>query len=295
MVKGIHILLTYDCNFECDHCFLYCGPHFRGTFTGEQLRVLKEEVENLGTISWVYFEGGEPFLYYPLMMEGISMMKDAASEIGVVTNAYWATTVKDARLWLHPLKELDISDLSLSDDAFHFTAIDNEAKRALKAAKELDIPVNTICIHEPTVEKGQKKGEPVIGGGVMLRGRAVEKLIEGLPRRNYDTFTECPFEDLEEPQRVHVDCYGNVHICQGVSMGNMWETPLSELIVGYDPSTHPICEPLIEGGPALLAQEYDLVHEDTYVDACHFCYSMRLALVDIFPQYLAPRQVYGLK
>jgi hypothetical protein len=295
MVKGIHILLTYDCNFECDHCFLYCGPHFKGTFTREQLRSLLREVEKIGTISWVYFEGGEPFLYYPLMVEGISMMKDAVSKTGVVTNAYWATTVDDARLWLSPLKTLEISDLSLSDDAFHFAGDDNEAKRAFQAAKELGMPVNTICIDEPTVEKGQDRGEPVIGGGVMLRGRAVETLTEGLPRRKYDSFTECPFEDLEDPQRVHVDCYGNVHICQGVSMGNMWEIPLSELIATYDPLTHPICGPLVEGGPALLAKTYDVVHEDTYVDACHFCYCTRLALVNTFPHYLTPRQVYGLE
>jgi len=26
MIKEVHFLLTYTCNFECDHCFLYCGP-----------------------------------------------------------------------------------------------------------------------------------------------------------------------------------------------------------------------------------------------------------------------------
>jgi len=32
-----------------------------------------------------------------------------------------------------------------------------------------------------------------------------------------------------------------------------------------------------------------------YVDACRFCYLVRLALIDKFSQYLAPRQVYGLE
>lgn len=26
MLTGVHLLLTYTCNFACDHCFLYCGP-----------------------------------------------------------------------------------------------------------------------------------------------------------------------------------------------------------------------------------------------------------------------------
>jgi hypothetical protein len=295
MVCGLHILLTYECNFTCDHCFLYCRPDSPGTFTFHQLHQLCEEVQTIPELTWVYFEGGEPFLYYPLMVKGISIMRDAGMKTGVVTNAYWATTVEDARIWLDPLKHLGISDLSLSDDAFHFEIEDNEAKRALQAAKAMNIPVNTICLDEPTVKKGQKKGEPVIGGGVMLRGRAVETLIEGLPTRRYDAFTECPHETLEDPQRVHVDCYGNVHLCQGLSMGNMWKTPLSTVFQTYDPLAHPICGPLIEGGPARLAETYDVPHENSYVDACHFCYLMRLALLDVFPEYLAPRQVYGIE
>jgi len=52
---------------------------------------------------------------------------------------------------------------------------------------------------------------------------------------------------------------------------------------------------LVRGGPALLAREYEVEHEDKYVDACHFCYMIRLKLLDRFPQYLTPKQVYGLE
>lgn len=294
MVTGIHILLTYNCNFTCDHCFLHCGPDSQGTFTLSQLHRLCCEMKKIPGLTWVYFEGGEPFLYYPLMVEGISMMNDAGMKTGVVTNAYWATTGDDACIWLTPLKSLGISDLSLSDDAFHFDSEDNQAKQALQAARNLDIPVNTICIDTPTMKKGQKKGEPVVGGGVMLRGRAVETVIEGLPRHPGDIFIQCPYEDLEDPQRVHVDCYGNVHICQGISIGNMWKTPLSELLQSYDYTSHPICKHLAEGGPAQLAEAYDVPPRSEYVDACHFCYCIRLTLLDKFPHHLAPRQVYGL-
>jgi hypothetical protein len=76
-------------------------------------------------------------------------------------------------------------------------------------------------------------------------------------------------------------------------MGNMWETPLSELVKSYKATEHPVCAALVRGGPAELAKHHELEHEDGYVDACHFCYLMRKALVDRFPEYLAPRQVYG--
>jgi hypothetical protein len=156
----------------------------------------------------------------------------------------------------------------------------------------------SIGIDKPTVEEGidkeQAKGKPVIGGGVMFRGRAVEKLIEDLPRRPWEEFTECPYEDLKNPERVHLDAYGYIHLCQGLSMGNMWDAPLSKIVKHYSADSHPICGPLVNGGPARLVKEYDVQHEDGYVDACHMCYLVRLALLDKFPQYLAPRLVYGL-
>ena len=299
MLTGIHFLLTYSCSFECDHCFLYSSPQAKGTFTLNQIRTVLEELGKIGTIEMVFFEGGEAFLFYPLMVEGIRIARDKGFKAGIVTNAYWATTEEDAELWLKPLSELGISDLSLSDDAFHYEdEKESLAKHALAAAKKLGMPVGVISIEEPQVEirkdEGQGRGEPVVGGSTMFRGRAVEKLIKDLPTRWWEELTECPYEDLRDPKRVHLDAYGNVHLCQGLSMGNMWQTPLSELVKNYDGDSHPICGPLLKGGPALLAREYQVEREDRYVDNCHFCYWLRLALLDRFPEYLGPRQVYGL-
>jgi organic radical activating enzyme len=300
MLTGIHFLLTYMCNLECDHCFVYSGPNAKGIFTLSQIRKVLDEATKIGTIEWIYFEGGEPFLFYPLMLEGIEIARNMGFKVGVVTNAYYATSEEDAELWLSPLCKLEISDLSISDDSFHYKkGKDNPAKRALAAAKRLGIPVNSICIDKPSIETGidkeLDKGAPVIEGGAMFRGRAVEKLVEGLPQRGWEQFTECPYEDLKEPKRVHLDPYGNVHLCQGLSMGNMWENPLSILAGNYNADSHPICGPLVRGGPARLAKKYNIEYEDKYVDACHFCYLVRLALIDRFPQYLAPKQVYGLE
>jgi hypothetical protein len=300
MLTGIHFLLTYACNFECDHCFLFCGPDAKGTFTLQQLREIFDEIPKIGTIEWVYFEGGEPFLFYPVMLKGIEMAHKLGLKTGIATNAYWATAVEDAGLWIEPLRYLDLADLSLSDDAYHHGEEEmNPARVALVAAEKGGVPVGTITIEEPTVEedahKQQEKGGPVIGGGVMFRGRAVDKLTEGLPRRSWQEFTECPYEELEEPKRVHLDPFGNVHLCQGLSMGNTVRTPLAALVEAYDAKAHPVVGPLLRGGPAELAREYGVGHEASYVDACHMCHLVRLALLDRFPDYLAPRQVYGVE
>ncbi len=297
MLTGIHFLLTYRCTFECDHCFLFGSPNAQGTFTFIQVKQVLDEAARLGTIRRVYFEGGESMLFYPLLLAGIRAARKLGFEVGIVTNGYFATCVEDAELWLGPLSELGIADLSISDDAFHSDDAESPARRATRAALNLGMPAATICIDKPTVivdTRDGEKGEPVVGGDVMFRGRAAEMLTQGLPTRPWDSFTECPHERLDQPGRVHVDPYGNVHLCQGLSMGNLWETPLSQLVTTYSAAAHPIARALVEGGPARLAKEYNVAHADGYVDACHCCYRVRQALVDRFPQYLAPKQVYGL-
>ncbi|UCG70066.1 MAG: radical SAM protein [Thermoplasmata archaeon] len=297
MLTGIHLLLTYMCNMECEHCFVYSSPSAKGTFTLNQIREILDELLEIGTIEWVYFEGGEPFMFYPLMIEGIKLAKERGFKTGVVTNAYWVTSEEDAELWLRPLCELGISDLSISDDSFHYEEKENPAKLAQAAAKKLGMPVGSICIDKPRVdaETNPLKGEPVVRGGALLKGRAVEKLIVDRPKRKFNAFAECPEEDLKNPKRVHLDPLAYVHICQGLVMGNIWEKKLSEMIMNYDAEKHPICGPLLSGGPANLAKKYEVEHKEVYVSACHFCYEVRRKLLDRFPKYLAPRQVYGME
>ncbi len=298
MLTQIHLLLTYKCTLECDHCFCYSSPSCEGTMNLSQIQNVFNEAEKIGSVVWIYFEGGEPFLYYPILLEGIRLARSKGFKVGIVTNSYWATSVEDAEAWLKPLAEMKIHDLSLSDDQFHYDEDENLPKNARRAAEKLGIPLTIIEIQKPYLEakpgEGVGKGKAVIGGGAMFKGRAVEKLLEGLPTVNSNELNVCPHEDLENPERVHIDCYGQVQLCQGLSIGNMFQKPLSEIIGDYDPHSHPICGPLIEGGPSFLAEELNVPNEDEYVDECHFCYEIRKALIEHYPEYLAPKQVYGI-
>jgi len=300
MLTHVHLLLTYQCSFECDHCFLYSGPFAQGTMTLRQVQQIIEESVKVGSVEWIYFEGGEPFLFYPLLVEGVRIAKKSGFQVGIVTNAYWAITEEDASIWLQPFQEIGLDHLTVSDDFFHHgEEKSSSARRASRAAQKLGVDTSSICIKKPFVEEvpglGQSRGTSVIGGGAMFRGRAVETLAPGLPQRPWYELTQCPFEKLKSPSRVHIDPYGYIHVCQGVSLGNMFEKPFSELITLYNAELHPICEPLLRGGPAALAQQYHVTHEKSYTDECHFCYLARRELLDRFAEYLAPRQVYGLQ
>ncbi len=300
MLTGIHFILTYTCNFECDHCFLYSSPKSQGTFTISQVTRVLEESQKIGTVDWIFYEGGEPFLFFPLLNESIRRASSKGFKVGVVTNAYGATSEEDAELWLRPLVESGVSYLNISNDTFHYgEESENPAAVALSVARRLGIEASPICIEPPKVIQphsiAEGKGRPIVGGGAKFRGRAVEKLSENLPLRPWKELCECPYEDLESPSRVHVDPYGNVQICQGISIGNMWMTPLSEIISNYRFNSHPICGPLIRGGPAEFVKELGVMPKTGYIDECHFCYLSRRAIIDKFPDYLTPRQVYGLE
>ncbi len=296
MLTGIHFLLTYNCTYECDHCFLYSGPHAEGTFTIEKVKTVLRQMKEIKSINSAYFEGGEPFLYYPLLVESLRLAKEMGFDIGIVSNAYWAISKEDAGLWLEPLAKLGLSDLSISDDALHGDeGEDSPAKCALAAARELGIPSDSICIDAPKVVSGGKewRGEPVVGGDVLFRGRAVDKLAEGLPRRDFAVFDECPHEELKDPSRVHVDPFGLVHVCQGIVIGNVFEKPLKDIVSNYHPESHPIIGPLIRGGPAELARSFGFDTSGGFIDHCHLCFEVRRSLLERFRESLAPRQVYG--
>lgn len=285
MINGIHILLTYSCTFTCSHCFLFAAPEARGHFTRQRLRSLFAQLQELRDLEWIFFEGGEPFLFYPLLLEGLSMAR--SYRVGIVTNAYWALTLHDALLWLQPLKEQGLFNLTVSDGFFHDQ--DERGKRAhyaLEAAKELGIEGERITLREPTIHN-------YLESGIMFRGRAALELTADLPQKEGRIFDSCPHEDLASPRRFHVDPCGNVHLCQGLLLGNVKETLLYQILKEYHPHSHPIAGPLLQGGPQALASLGQL-QVGQYVDACHLCFTVRRGLLDRYPQYLGPKQVYGL-
>lgn len=295
MLSGLHLLLTYECNFECDHCFVWGGPDQGGTMTKEAVKDILRQARELGTVEWIYFEGGEAFLHYQLLCFGVQQASKSGFRVGMVTNAYWAESETDALEWLQPFAGI-VEDLSISDDAYHGS---NEGLRyskiARQAAERLGIPVNFISVAGPeaTHVPGAAGQLPAGESSVLYRGRAAEKLASRVPAQPWEQFTKCPWEELRHPERVHVDAYGNLHICQGISIGNLFEKPLAEIMRSYDPDNHPIVGPLLAGGPVELVKRYGLPHQQGYADACHLCYSSRCKLRDKFPDVLTPAQMYG--
>ena len=297
-LNSLHVLLTYQCNYECDHCFVWGSPDQSGVFTLTQLEDVFQQAMAVPTINGFYFEGGETFIYHPVLVKAVWRAHDLGFSTGIVTNGYWATGLEDALAWLRPLQEAGLDRIEISYDSLHGDVnLNPEMHPGLLAARQLGLAANPITLEPPQTSRdplASEAGEPLSGGDVMYRGRAVTKLSDGLPRQPWDSFTNCPYENLVDPGRIHLDPFGNLHMCQGVVIGNVWQRPLAEILETYNPQSHAIIGPLLAGGPAQLAQQYNLIHEPGYVDACHFCYTARESLREQFPAELAPDQMYGV-
>ncbi|HET7498044.1 MAG TPA: radical SAM protein [Candidatus Eisenbacteria bacterium] len=293
-LTGLHLLLTYGCTYECDHCFVWSSPEQPGTITIPQVDEILRQTRALGTVEWFYFEGGEPFLYHGLLRWSALRARKLGFRVGIVSNAYWATSEEDATEWLRDLSGV-VDDLSLSCDAFHGGA-DQERRvdRARRAALRLGMPVDTIQVAPVEDSAAGRVGQlPAGESAVMFRGRAAAVLAPHAPHVPWASFDRCPHEDLREPGRVHVDPLGWVHVCQGIAIGNLFRTPLVEIVARYDPEAHPITGPLLAGGPAELARRHGVGHGEAYADACHLCDRTRAALRVRFPEELGPAQMYG--
>ena len=204
--------------------------------------------------------------------------------------------MSDAVAWLRPFAGL-LKDLSVSYDSYHqIEQLEGYVSNARAAAAALEIPLGTITISEPADTSADMALGKLPDGksAVMFRGRAAQKLVRKAVLHPWQQFDICPYENLLDPGRVHVDPFGHLHLCQGISLGNIYETPLNEICEQFDPTNHPISGPLLASGPAGLARRYAVDVDDQYADACHLCDSTRRTLRTRFPNILTPDQMYGV-
>ena len=151
-LEGLHILLTYQCTCECDHCFVWGSPWQTGTLTLQQIEQILLQAKEAGVNS-IYFEGGEPFLYYAVLVQAVRRATKLGFSVGIVTNAYWANTVADAEEWLRPFAGR-LADLTVSSDRFHCS--ESMGERPQNAIPDTGTGVMTI---EPLgVEKRREGG-----------------------------------------------------------------------------------------------------------------------------------------
>ncbi len=289
-LTGIHFLITYGCSAECDHCFIWGSPRRQSGMTVEQVEEFLDEVVSLGTVTGVCAEGGESFTRYDVVVHFLGAATRRGLNASALTNASWVESREQARARVTEMMAAGLKSLGISTDEWHRRTVPAEkVDLLLEVCKEVGLEASRM---ETKLE------------GVMFRGRAAERLAPHMPTRPASELTKCPHEKLDAPSRIHLDCYGRLHLCQGLCVGA--GSP-AEAVGAYDPAAHPMVRLLLEGGPYALAQ---FAAERGFgqtqagspgreqaaegcVDACHLCYRAREFLRPFFPDLLGPDEMYG--
>jgi hypothetical protein len=278
-LASVHFLITYGCSAECDHCFLWGSPHRDASMTAEQVDDFLHQIVSLKTVTSVCAEGGESFTCYPVLIHFLRRAAAHGLSASALTNASWVTSRQRAEERISELIGAGLTQLGISTDQWHQRHVPVEradtllelcAAAGLEAAR-METPLENV----------------------MFRGRAAQRLAPGMPTRPAEEFTVCPHEKLDAPSRVHLDCYGRLHLCQGLCVGAGAPT---EAAAEYDPTGHPIVRVLMQGGPYALgryAADSGFELAPAYVDACHLCYRAREFLRLRFPDLLGPDEMYG--
>ncbi|MFQ6087605.1 MAG: radical SAM protein [Candidatus Methanofastidiosia archaeon] len=300
-IVSLGLLITYRCNAKCSHCAYGCHPKLRGRMKFEDAKIYPQSTEP----EVVCISGGEPFLYLDLVLR---IAREANVEVWIFTNCFWAKNFNTAYKIILKLKKVGVTKFFLSMDAFHQEFVPLKfVENTIQASKEImevEIDVRIQNSNSNINNEARKFVENLSLEDVTVReskplymGRA-SQLAKYIPK------TEIPMEKcegiwslgtLENPQGVDIDCFGNVLLCPGLSIGNTKKNPLSQIVENYSYKKHPIVKILVEDGPSGLldfAKEMGFVLEKGYVNSCHLCYEVRRFLRPYFPNYLTPKNCY---
>jgi len=114
--QSLVFLLTYKCNFNCDHCSICAGPNNHETISESIMKKAIEQAYYIPSIRAVIFTGGESTLHLELLKKGIRHAHEKSFLTRMVTNAWWAKTYEKAKLFLEELASCGLKELNVSYD-----------------------------------------------------------------------------------------------------------------------------------------------------------------------------------
>lgn len=139
-------IITYRCNFLCDHCSVSAGPGRREVIAKDVMRLAIEQAYILPSIRVISFTGGEPSLYQDLLQDGIKLAHEKGFITRLVTNAWWAQTPESAYRFLQDFRIVGLNELNISYDDFHAAYLEafggeQNVLNAVRAATDLGMSV----------------------------------------------------------------------------------------------------------------------------------------------------------
>ena len=256
MSKQRKIVITTElsrrCNIRCPHCIVMASPRHHHKISMKNLYHIIDEVSAGKEYSHlINFTGGEPFLALDRLKKTLSYAHRAGVRIALVTNGFWAESLKKARAVLNELKNVYL--INISWDYYHQRFIPLKyVINAANACLEKGVKVAIRGIHFGFTKKDAEKARlyyrkiigpldkriRIVSIPFILGGHA-EQIIDRLPVR---LVTKVPNSRRCEKilRTIFISSYGEVYPCccnlfcvkktKNVILGNINETPLDNII-----------------------------------------------------------------
>lgn len=306
---NIGLLVTYKCQVACPHCIIEAGPHRTEEMaiddTLDWIRQIADYHE--GRVKVLSLTGGEPF--YDLGT--LKTISDHGAAQGLlvsaVTNAYWASSRKQAVSILRALPSLRF--LSFSADVYHQIHIPFERVRnAILAAEECGVPYSIAACTENETDDGYRAivdrlheitdDERILTAITFRAGRALKK---SGGKSRYETSDDPPRSACAAGASPIIFPDGRVMACIGpvidlksshpLVLGDLRRESLAEIL---DRAQHNVVLHAIRiWGPRKLIAELEAGGlgghlPETYVkdSVCHACYDLMAdgAITDFLSQ-----------
>jgi MoaA/NifB/PqqE/SkfB family radical SAM enzyme len=302
-LKRLEFTLTTRCNSQCLHCQAEASPLKNEVMNVEDAyNYLSEAVAVSNLESFMAF-GGEPMLYPELAVAVFTKAHQLGiPRIDMITNGVWGKDGKKAEKWAEKLKAAGLNKADVSVDAFHAKHMPIEYPRnaalALAKAGVENVNWNVAVVesidaeneYDKETKRILKKLEPSGIAAHFVKiipaGRALQNLRDFFQR----TPLHGPCESdpilgnpLINPDSICIEPSGLVDVCWHLAIGNAKETPLNQILSGYDWQRNFVIETLVKEGPMGLlklpeVQGYEFQESD-YVNKCHLCMEIRKTIV----------------
>lgn len=290
------LTLGYRCNMVCKSCFIgeKLFDHETQLTYEDAIRVI-ESAARLQTIGTIAFVGGEPFIFYKLMLKiGAYIHAHYGCPLNVTTNGSWAKSPEAARKLLSPLRNVGLGWLMLSLDQYHLEhASLDQAMHCLNGS--LDYGINTA------VQVIRRVGAPTAKDfKEMLTDRvdvdriewienpcsAIGNAASMLGREQLEWYDDIPPGGCNAGEILNIQPDGEIKPCCGsglmakrLSLGNAKTEDVDRQVRAAE--TDGILNSLIaEQGPRGLARllreagRADLVERHApFTDACYACHA----------------------
>lgn len=142
---------THRCPLRCAHCFARSSPQTTDQLSDDDLLRCVEDAARLGTVKRVGISGGgDPMLRPHTLQRVVARARELGLHTTVVTSAFWAPNLAQARRMLAPLAEAGLQRITLSHDDAHAEFVSAEkVLAACRAAVDLGIEVFVSIAREP--------------------------------------------------------------------------------------------------------------------------------------------------